>query len=167
MVVEKKEDYEIIREGRESVMKISAENKSYIPGFEDPACMSDAISYLIESPGVSRIIFVQNRIYQYSYDQVQMLVEIAGLYNYLIKKKSVLSLTVSGMPGRYLIGKREVIQHLVHLLKSDPIGAYVELRRVLREEKITLSKLLNGEDLRDCETFIGILKDSGACPHSI
>ncbi len=131
-------DYEIIREGEEEVMRVDCNACSYIPSLENNAiCMMRTIDKLAEVPSVSRIVFNQKRNYSYNYEQTQLLIEISNLYNYLVKQKKVLSIKEIGISDRNLTSKHANIRYVVYnLLKSDPIGAYVETKRLLRESKI-------------------------------
>ncbi len=134
--------YEIISEGQEQIMKIKCSDCSENPSLEDNAlCMARTIDKLSEIPSVSRIIFSQRRNYGYNYEQTQMLVEIANIYNHLIKQKKFLSYSIGTqsdcdkcLPLRY-----QMMQYIIlNLLRSDPLGAFVECKRLLREENITL-----------------------------
>ncbi|MBT5029933.1 hypothetical protein HON03_01565 [archaeon] len=79
---------EILKEGEDEILKINYESISHIPSIEDNhLVMLDAIEKLIENPSISRLIFSQRRNYNYSYDQTQLLIEIANIYNYFVKSK--------------------------------------------------------------------------------
>jgi len=137
--------YEIVKEGTEDVMRINYENVSYAPSVEGNAfVMSDAIDKLAENSSIGRIVFMQRRFFEYDYEQTQMLVEIANIYSYLIKAKKVLSPEAMGTsfesPG-ILAERYALLRSLVFdLLKSDPLGAYVELKRTLRSESAKLKE---------------------------
>src|SRR3989344_4757158 len=149
--------YEIVREGKEDVIRINYEKSNNVPSLENSAdCMADTISKLLEVPHVSRVILVQRRNYQYDYNQVQLLIEIASLYNHLVKQRRFISATLD---NKYLNSKSMQLQNLLSILKSDPIGTYVTIKRILREEKIILKKLLNEEDIYGCEFYIKILSE--------
>ena len=142
-------DYSVIKEGQEDIMKINAEAWSFAPSVEDvPLCMSMTIDKLVESPSVARIVFSQRKQYSYDYGQTQMLVEIANLYKMLIRQKrliTLIDLPVTAESSVYLPGWRAKLQEIIlQLLKQDPIGAYVELKRVAREEKIKGAKMPAG-----------------------
>lgn len=131
--------YEIVKEGNEEVMRVNYEQAPYSPSIEDnQTVMMDAIDKLAENPSVARLIFLQRRFYEYPYEQTQMLVEVANLYSYLVKSKKVLnpnSLGASYENQGTLAERYAVIHSIVfELLRADPLGAYVELKRVLRAE---------------------------------
>ncbi|MAG52753.1 MAG: hypothetical protein CMH62_02205 [Nanoarchaeota archaeon] len=152
-----KEGYEILKEGRESVMRLNYEKVSFVPSLEDSAtCMADAVGKLAEEPGVSRIVFRQRRNYHYGPFQTTMLNQIGALYNHLIKTKKFL-LSLEGMP--YLIEKRAIVQNLINSLRGDPIGMYVEVRRLLREEKIINKRLIDEQDLGASNHYISLLNE--------
>ena len=137
--------YELVKEGQEDVMRINCLKCSYTPYVADsPVCMMRTIDKLVEAPSVGRIIFAQKRNYEYSYEQTQMLVEIANLYNHLVKQKRALSLSAMGTGvecTRCFPSRHADVQYIIfNLLRSDPLGAYVELKRLIREAKIRLKK---------------------------
>jgi len=137
--------YEIIREAGQDVMYINYLGAPSVPSIADsPLTMSRVIDYLIEAPHVSRVVFVQQRNYSYNIRQVSMLLEIAQLYNQLIKQERVLSMDTLaiGKCRTFLPQRYEAMRYLIlTLLKQDPIGCYVESIRLLREEKINAKKL--------------------------
>ncbi|MBI2105359.1 type II/IV secretion system ATPase subunit [Candidatus Woesearchaeota archaeon] len=155
----KTKDYELSNEGSERVLRIDYTKKSIIPSIEDSEeCMMDVLSRLAEIPGVGRVVLVQQRNYNYSYNQIQLLAEIARLYNHLIKQQKFIALPVEES-HKYLASKIGIVRGLVRNLIKDPLGTYVELKRVLREEKIILGKLIDEPDINSCELLINILKE--------
>ncbi len=136
-------EYETVREGSEEILKINANSWPYSPSIEDnPLVMVRVIDSLTEYPGVSRIVLHQKRNFTYSEKQTALLVEMAGFYSHVTKQKKLLSLGGFGydLPG--VSGKFEEIQYLVfNLLRSDPIGAYVEVKRIIRETHVILTRL--------------------------
>ncbi|MBU2634196.1 MAG: type II/IV secretion system ATPase subunit [Nanoarchaeota archaeon] len=151
--------YEVIKEGNLDVLKINCNGCPYYPSLEDSEiCMARTVDKLIEVPSTSRIIFSQRRRYEYSYDQTQILMEIANLYKYLIKQKKILSLNLLPQLGAYSDYYRQNLQYIVlNLLRSDPIGAYVELTRLLREEKIKRDKTDFPDEINFRTSYIEIL----------
>ncbi|MFH1332147.1 MAG: type II/IV secretion system ATPase subunit [archaeon] len=154
--------YEIIKEGEEEVMRINLEDWPYLPSIEDNAIvMAMTIDKLVEAPSTSRIVFAQRKHYSYDYEQTQMLNEIAMLYNRLLKQKRALSpgamgteATAADLPRRY-----SIIQDIVfNMMRSDPLGAYVELKRVVRDEKLKLKKMTAEEEIESGQMFIDLLQ---------
>ena len=148
----KNKAYEVIKEGQDNILRIDATSWNYLPSIENnPIVMAYVIDLLIEVPGVTRIIFNQRRNYIYNYDQTQILVEIANLYNHLTKQKRLLSLGTIGQEqqfNNYYSHWRVVLQRIIiNLLKQDPIGAYVQLIREIREERINVEKSENPQEI--------------------
>ncbi|MDP6641916.1 MAG: type II/IV secretion system ATPase subunit [Candidatus Nanoarchaeia archaeon] len=140
------EDYQVLKEGREDVLRINAEQWSFVPSLENNAVvMAKTIDYLVQVPSTGRIVFTQKRNYSYNYEQTQMLVEIANLYKMLVKQKRILTLAdLASKPQSnvFLPEWQSKLQEVViNLLRADPLGAYVELRRLIREEKIKIKKV--------------------------
>jgi len=160
--------YEVIREAGYQVMYINYLGALNVPSIADnPDIMSRAIDLLIEAPNISRIVFVQQRNYNYSSQETFMLQEIANLYVYLTKQEKVLSPSkISIMNSPYLGQRHNDVSYLIMTLKRDPIACYVELERFIREEKMNLEKI--PEDLkvdqlsyiRLLEKFFLLLKDT-------
>lgn len=145
--------YEIIREAGQDVMYINYLGAPSVPDIaSSPFTMARIIDYLIESPQVSRIVLVQQRNYSYNIRHVSMLMEIAQIYNQLIKQEKVLSPQVlaSGKCSIFLPQRYEAMQYLIlNLLKQDPAGCYLETKRLIHEEKINARKLPS--EFEDCE----------------
>ena len=126
--------HEIEKQGNVDVLKIYCQDYPYLPSIEDNAIgMAHVIDKLTEIPSAQKIVLVDRRNYEYDYEQTRMLIEIANLYKYLIKDKKILSI---GISSDYF---RTNLQSLIiNTLKSDPIGIYVELKRLIRDEKIKI-----------------------------
>lgn len=146
--------YEVAREAGENVMYVNYVGFPAVPSLSDsPLCMAKTIDYLVESPSISRIVFVQQRNYSYPFAQVSLLLEIAQLYTYLTKQENILSVKklTPFACKKCLPQRHNGIRYLIlTLLKQDPIGCYVEAKRFLREEKINAKRF--PEKCSRCET---------------
>lgn len=125
-------EFEVIKEGQEEVMRINYEGVPLFPSVEDSReVMRDVIEKLTQAPGVSRILFYKNKVYSYDSEQTRILREISNVYNYINKQKIVSNKVFqeySNVMGNILL----------NVIKEDPISAYVELKRIIREERINL-----------------------------
>ena len=84
--------YEVKREGGEDVLYINYMGAPYVPSIADhPEVMERTIDSLIENPNASRIVFVQQKNYNYDFRETGYLLEVAQLYVFLIKQERVLS----------------------------------------------------------------------------
>ena len=154
--------YDVIREGSETTILVNCENCPRSASLEDsPICMSATCDKLIEVPDATKIIFTQKRDFEYGFMQTQMLKEIAHIYNQLVKQKDIFShhaLAFGGRCAAYVDAWYNEVQRIVfNLLKSDPIGAYVELTRMLRREKIKLEKALDTTEQYCEEKYVALL----------
>jgi len=151
--------YEIIREAGQDVMYINYLGASFVPALDDyPEVMSRTIDALIESPNASRILFVQQRNYNYDFPQVQMLLEIAQLFTFLTKQEKILSPEKLALSYQQDVPKRyEQMTYFISLIKPDPIAAYVELKRFLREEKSLAERTPGGPGI-SLTTYIRLLE---------
>ncbi|MEK6820364.1 MAG: ATPase, T2SS/T4P/T4SS family, partial [Nanoarchaeota archaeon] len=136
--------YEIMREAGEDVMFINYLGSPTIPNLaESGQVMMRTIDALIENPNISRIVFVQQRNYNYDFKQVNLLLEIVQLYTYLTKQEKILS------PDKLILGscqqclgrRHNDMIYFTSLLKQDPIAAHHEIKRFLRVERVLLEKI--------------------------
>ena len=136
-------EYEVLREGQEEVLRVDANKWPYSCSIEDNASvMNLVIGMLADVPHVSRLIINQRRNYGYDYEQTQMLIEVANLYNHLSRQKKITYSSVGPdiECNRCFATRYADLQYILNNLKADPIGAYVELKRTLRNEEINLKK---------------------------
>jgi len=144
--VPQKEDmsYELVREGEETILVVDAEEVSFVPSLEDNEyVMSRTCDMLIENSGVTKVVFRQKQDYEYDYDQVKILSEVAKLYNNLAKQKQLFSYSGMAQQGFSKIAAQkysEIKSIIFGLMKKDPVGCFVELKRLLRKEKIEIGR---------------------------
>ncbi|MEK6956273.1 MAG: hypothetical protein AABW52_06430, partial [Nanoarchaeota archaeon] len=155
-------EYELQRDGAEDVLHINYDSYPRIASIEDDAIvMSYVIEALSQNPSVNRIIFHQKKKYEYGHHQTALLVEIATIYNHFIKQKKFLSqaaLEVFG-PLEDSSDKIKNLQYLIlNLLRTDPVGAFVESKRFLREEKINLINAPEEKKIR-LQPYITLLSE--------
>jgi len=134
--------YEIQREGGEDVLYVNYLGAMYVPSLADYGeVMERTIDALIENPNVARIVFVQQKNYNYDFNETAMLLEIAQLYVFFLKQEKILSHNklITNCEEFFSQRYNELFSFLF-LLKQDPIAAYIELRRVLIETNIFLNK---------------------------
>ncbi len=134
-------EFEVVKHGVETILKLNYLNKDKFPSIEDDGfIMRDIVIKLVQIPSVTKIIFVHNKNYEYEFNHVHILKEISEVYSTLSKQKELFT---SGQ----IINKNEdciklffnryaFIQNtILKDLPSDPIGAYVKLKRKLRDYK--------------------------------
>lgn len=132
--------YEVVKEGEDTILMFDMEACSYAPSIEDvPVCMAKVIEALAETGIVTKIVLTQKRDYEYDYYQTQLLHEISKVYNIFTKQKDVFGYQALGADAgvvRYYNAIFAEIQRIIfNTLKSDPLGAYVELHRMDRRER--------------------------------
>ena len=157
-------DYEVVKQGNEEVMWLNYNNYPFSPSIEDSSmCMSKTIDFLAQSPAVSIIVFSQmGKNYEYDFTQTSVLIEIATIYNHFIKQKKILTLAAMApslecqvcLPGRLA----QIQNIILNLLRTDPIGAYAELKRLVREETILVRKTTTPLCLRCRDHYINLLR---------
>ncbi len=157
------EDYSISKESVDNVLKINYSKTPRIPSIEEDAlCMAKTCELLVSNPSITKIIFTQKHEFEYEYDQVRLLVELSKLYKRLIKQKELFSLSAinSISHGPDVLSERfSEVQNLIfsHLTK-DPIGCFVELKRLLRREKIELEKELDSHVYESRQKYVELLE---------
>ena len=154
--------YDVIREGDDVIISINLEDYMHVPSLEDdPVVMSKACDMLLEIKDATKIVFIQKRNYEYDYSQTALLKEIASLYGKLTRKKDILSYTAllsDTSCGRWINNWYSTVQDVIsNLLRSDPIGAYVELTRIARDERIKAEKSLEEVFLKCSNKYLGML----------
>ena len=155
--------YDIVREGEEIILLIDLEQYPHIPSLEDdPVCMSRTIDILSEVGIVTKIIFTQKRNYEYDYNQTLMMQEIAKLYAQFVKKRDLVSyanLLSDPKATRWAAQWYADIQNIIsNLLKRDPIGAYVELKRTAREERINMDRSADQNYVNAAKKYVAVLQ---------
>ncbi len=150
--------YEIVREGGETILKVDCEDLTTVPSIEDnPSLMAFTIDRLAENKAVTKITFNQKRDYEYDYAQTRMLMEISSLHNRLVKDKELFS--YKSIQARTSPRQADRIYNKIHhlvfdTLKKDPVTCFVELRRLLRHEKL----LLDSEEPIDVKAHQGFVR---------
>ena len=135
--------YEVQRKAGEDIVYINYLGAPFVPSISDsPEIMERTIDVLIENQNVSRIVFVQQKNYNYDFKETGLLLEIAQLYVYLVRQERVLSQEKLITNCEQFFSQRyNSIFSFLFLLKQDPISAYSELKKIIIEAKIFLDKV--------------------------
>jgi type IV secretory pathway ATPase VirB11/archaellum biosynthesis ATPase len=154
--------YEVNKEGEDNVMRVNYEGAPIVPSIENnPVVMSRTCDNLIESTNTTKIVFMQKREYEYDYNQTTLLMEIAQLYDKISRQKEIFALQalqVDAAAKQFANRWYTELQKLIfQMLRSDPVGMYVELKRKLREEKISLIKIVDEKLKPGIENYIKLL----------
>ncbi len=152
--------YNLIREGEETILRIDAEKLAYLPSLEDNATvMAKTIDILVETGSVTKIVFVQKRDYEYDFYQTQLLMEIAQLYKKFTKQKELFSYYGSGADCERWFSSRysKIRLWIFRLLKEDPLGSYVSLKREHRKESIELERSVDQRYIQCQKKYLSLL----------
>ena len=117
-------------------LKIDCLGCVYGASVEDyDSCMSLVIDKLLSNKNVSSIVLAKEREYEYSGEQVKMLLEIARIIEDIVREKTISYSTLKPETcGRCYPDFSQRMQYIaINLLRRDPVGAYVELIREARE----------------------------------
>jgi len=135
--------YEVQKEGGEDVLYINYLGAPFVPSLADSyEIMGRTIDSLIENPNISRIVFVQQKNYNYDFNETSMLLEIAQLYVYLLKQERILAHERLAPSGEEFFSQRyNELFNFLYLLKQDPIAAYSDLKMRIIEATILTTKV--------------------------
>ncbi|MFP4403116.1 MAG: ATPase, T2SS/T4P/T4SS family [Candidatus Woesearchaeota archaeon] len=155
-------EHDVIRDGDETTIFVNCTNCPYSPSIEDNSiCMANIIDMLIENPSSTKIICSQKRDVEYDNSQTSILMEIANAYKSLSRQKNVFGYFSLGNQEicKNCLDKRynEIQNEIFRLFKSDPIGAFVLTRRIMRRERIKMDKASNDNCPKCIHKYISIL----------
>lgn len=155
-------DYEIVRQGEEKILQVSCEGCIFSPLIEESKmAMAKTVELLTKNSGVTKIILTQKRDFEYDYHQTVLLNEIAHVFKVLIKDETLKysSLVTGTGCTRYLREGFGSLQFIISTqLKGDPVSAYVELKRLIRKERIKLDTTVEEQGIKCQEYFISVLE---------
>ncbi len=160
--------YEIARESGNKVLYVNYLGANFVPSVaENAEVMNQVVDLLIETPGISRVVLVQQRNYSYNAQETFMLQELANLYTFLTKQEKVLSPSKLSILNTEFLGQRyNDVGYLVMMLKRDPVTCLVELERFISQEKNKLGMVSESMKIdqlsyvRLLEKFHKLLKDT-------
>jgi len=154
--------YEVIRQGEDNILFAECTGAFVIPSIEDNAiCMSEAIDQLVENRSITKIVYSQKQDYEYEFTQTQYLIELARVYRVLIheKRATLTYLETSGVSQQVISQRYTFLQTVIYdMLKKDPIGAYVSLRRELRKAIVNRDKSLDDHEEIGWKKYIEVLE---------
>ena len=137
--------YEIQRKGGEDIIFINYIGAPYVPSISEHAeVMERTIDVLMDNPNVSRVVFVQQKNYNYDFKETAFLLEIAQFYVYLVRQEKILSQEklITNQEEFFTRRYNDVFSFLL-LMKQDPVTAYNELKKIIIEAKIFLNKTID------------------------
>ncbi|MBW2970334.1 type II/IV secretion system ATPase subunit [Candidatus Woesearchaeota archaeon] len=155
--------YDIIREGEEIILRVDCEDCPFFPSLEDePRLMALTVDILAEAGTVTQIVFVQKRDIEYDEAQASLLSEIASVYKHLVGQKFAFGMLAKPACARWVNPRYARVQDILYrLLKSDPVSAYVELKRLLREEKRQVDEgIVPPEGVQCLQNYYKLLQDT-------
>ena len=149
---------EVERKEGENLMHVNYLGAPFIPSIADSSeVMSRTIDSLIDNPNVSRIIFVQQRNYNYPFEQISLLTEVAQLYNFLIKQEKVLSPEKLEIVANVSVAHAEV-SYIMALFRQDPVAAFLELKKRIHLHKDEISSGAAGESVSRLHNYVRFLE---------
>jgi len=162
-MVEQKDcfEFETYHEGENKILRIHAEKCSFPPSIEySDICMAKVIDALQTATGVTNIVISQLRHYEYEFSQTELLNQLVAVYRKinLEERKNYSRVLISPETGRYIRSSYAQFQRLVSkVLKEDPFGAFVELKRLEVRERAKLSNLIDQRHADSQQQFLQVL----------
>lgn len=137
----------IVREADEKILRIDCSECTFFPSVEDnPLVMSKTVDLLISNTGVTKIVFYQQRDYEYDFQQVQLLQEVANLFKWIVSKEGLIRYhTYFINPNSKNVGTKwaEVQNIIYRMIRRHPVGAYIYTKRMLRKEQAILDGIVD------------------------
>ena len=152
--------YEVVRESGENVMYVNYLGAAFVPSLIDSAdVMARTIDNLREDPNIARIVFVQQRNYSHDFGQVKMLVEMANLYDFLMKQEKIISPEKLSHLGADYYDAHAFFNRVVNeIFVSDPVRAYRELKGKLFAQR---AKDEGSDYVRILDRVVGFFDELG------
>jgi archaeal flagellar protein FlaI len=135
--------YEVRKEGGENVLYINYLGAPFVASIADSSeVMRQVIDSLIENPNVSRVVLVQQKNYNYDFNETAILLELAQLYVYFFKQERILSQKkLITNCEQFFSSRYNDLFNFLSLLKQDPLAAYAELKKLIVSSKIDLERV--------------------------
>ncbi len=120
------------------IMRVNCVNCVFGSNLEDfDVCFGKIIDKLVNTKKVERIILAGVREHEYDFEQTKLMIEIADIYDRLVNREDILSYSRLGSEGcERCFPKRfsDMKLLLTEMVRKDPIGAYVKVKRLMRGE---------------------------------
>jgi archaeal flagellar protein FlaI len=147
---------EVQRQQGETILYINYLSAGFVPSIADnSSVMGRSVDVVLENSNITRIVFVQQKYYSYSSEQVFLLSEIAKIYGFFMKQENILS-----SERLHLFGDSGTIHgdlnYLFLLLRQDPIYCFKELKRRIKgyEGQASSGEVVNKSALMNYLRFL-------------
>ena len=133
-------DYEIVGDALR-VNCLGCVHGSNIEDFE--ACMATTIDKLMRERGVEKIILAGTRETEYDFEQTKLLIEIGDAYNKILNEDKIITIRNLGPQQceKFFSSRMAELQFLIlQVLRKDPVGAYVIVKKMIAREKVRAQK---------------------------
>lgn len=111
-------------------------------------CMGHVMDAILETKKVQSVVFSRERDYEYDYEQVKMLLEIADIIEFVMREKLITACNMAKRDCKRVYPEwSSVLNYIIfELLRKDPMGAYVQLVREMRNVKRKMEKVKTKAD---------------------
>ncbi len=124
--------------------------------------MGMVIDMLAEVGQVTQLLLVQKRDFEYDEGQVGLLSEVAQVYKQLVKGKFGYAMLTKPACAMWVNPRYVKMQNLLYRqLRADPVSAFVELRRLWRDEQRMVQEGVTPKEAVQClQGYFKLVQDS-------
>ncbi len=155
--------YDFIKEGEDTILRMDCDECTFFPSIEENPTVTEMVLRALAKEGsATKIVLVQKRDYEYDYEQTTMLVEIARIFRHIDKQRAEYEATEK-IGARKLTAPRYALFSNIttRLLLRDPLGAYVELKRISRDEQRLIEQnVVAQSELLFLQNYYSLLNDT-------
>ena len=155
--------YDFVKEGDDTVLRMNCEECAFFPSIEENPIVTEMVLRALAKEGsATKIVLIQKRNYEYDYEQTIMLVEVAKIFRQIDKQRAEYE-NAEPLDARRITSSRYALflNIMGRLLLRDPIGAYVELKRIARDEqKLIEDGVVASGELALLRNYYGLLNDA-------
>ena len=155
--------YDVIREGDEITLRIDCTECPFFASIEDePKLMGMVIDVLAEVGEVTQLLLVQKRDFEYDEGQVGLLSEVAQIYKQLVRGKFGYAMLTKPACAKWVNPRYVKMQNLLYRqLRADPVSAFVELRRLWRDEQRMVQEGVTPQEAVQClQGYFKLVQDA-------
>ena len=155
--------YDFIKEGEDTILRVDCEECTFFPSIEEnPTVMEIVLRALAKEGTATKIVLAQKRDYEYDYEQTIQLVEIARIFRHIDKQRAETEATESANAHRITPQRYSLFSNITtRLLLRDPLGAFVELKRISRDEQRLIEQgIITQQELALLKNYYSLLNDT-------
>lgn len=121
-------------------------------------CMANTLQKLMEVKKAARVILAETREYEYDFQQVRMLIEVANAIQDIVRKRIVSVQNMSTKECDKCVSERySLMQNILGELRTDPVEGYKNILREIRHTKLRMDKASPSKCLPCLEHYLNMV----------